>query len=73
MNEEKKNDDGGLYGLLLLLGMVGLFGLALPSCSPAQVEAAKAVPVRGCYTSKDGYRVCYSTKDGVEVDVRSGK
>ena len=73
VDTEKKNDDGGLYGLLLLLGMVGLFGLALPSCSPSQLEAARAVPINACYTSKDGARVCYSSKDGVEVDVRSGK
>ena len=70
VNEEKNNNS---FLGLLLLGMVGLFGMALPSCSPAQVEAAKAVPIKACYTSKDGARVCYSSKDGVEVDVHSGK
>jgi hypothetical protein len=70
VNEGKNNN--GFLGLLLL-GAVGFIGMTLPSCSPAQVEAAKAVPIRGCYTSEDGYRVCYSSKDGVEVDVHSGK
>lgn len=70
VNDGKNNN--GFLGLLLL-GAVGLLGFGLPSCSPSQVEAAKAVPIKACYTSKDGARVCYSSKDGVEVDVRAGK
>ena len=72
--DERKNGTGTL---LLMLGMVGLWGLGLPSCSPPQMEAAKAaakaIPVKACYADKNGNRVCYSTKDGIEAEVHGDK
>ena len=60
---------------LLALGMTAaaLMG-ALPSCSPEQLAAARAVPVKVCYVTAKG-PVCYSSKDGLsaEIDTRSGK
>lgn len=67
---DAKNDGGTL---LLLLGMAGLLGLGLPSCSQDQIETARSVPIKACYTDEHGNRACYSSKGGIEVDVRSGK
>jgi hypothetical protein len=62
-----KEDAGPLLGLLLLAAV------CLPCCTPEQREAARSVPIKACYTDKDGNRACYSSKGGIEVDVRSGK
>lgn len=64
VNEEK--NDNGFLGLLLL-GMVGLFGFALPSCSPAQVEAVRAIPVRASFVDKQGRVWAYDPRTGVSV------
>jgi hypothetical protein len=64
-------NDGG--SLLLLLGMAGLLGLGLPSCSREQMQAVKAVPIKACYTDKNGNKACYSSKGGIEVDLNSPK
>jgi hypothetical protein len=69
-----ENEDGnGGSALLLLLGVAGLMGLGLPSCSPQQIEAAKNVPVKACYEGKNGNKVCYGSKSGIEVEVISAK
>lgn len=68
-----KGDGNPPGSLLLLLGLAGLATLGLPSCTPAQREAAAAVPVKACYTDAHGNTACYSSKGGIEVDVRSGK
>jgi hypothetical protein len=49
--------------------------MTLPSCSPANMEAMRSVPIKACYIDKAGNSVCYSSKGGisVEVDQRSGK
>jgi hypothetical protein len=63
----------GTGALLLLLGVAGLLGLGLPSCSPQQLEAVRQVPVKACYIDKNGNRACYSSKGGIEVEVSSAK
>jgi hypothetical protein len=69
---------GGMSGGACLLVMASMtaaaVGGALPSCSPAQVEAWRAVPIKGCVTTDQG-TVCYSSKGGLsaEVDARSSK
>ena len=68
--EERKN---GSSSMLLLLGMAGLVGLGLPSCSPEALQAARKIPVRACYQDKDGNKACYSSKGGIEVEVISAK
>lgn len=65
-----KNDGGNL---LLLLGVAGLLGLGLPSCSQAQMDAARSVPIKACYIDKNGNRACYSSKGGIEVEVIGDK
>ncbi len=68
-----KEDGSSPGSLLLLLGVAGLALLGLPSCTPEQREVARSVPIKACYTDKDGNRACYSSKGGIEVEVRSGK
>jgi hypothetical protein len=66
-----------VYGMPFVLGVLaaGLLAASLPSCTPAQRETLSGIPVRACFTDKDGNRVCYSSKSGLEaeVDRRSGK
>ncbi len=64
--------DKGLNTLLLFLGMAGLF-MGLPSCTPQQMEAVKAVPIKACYADPKGNKVCYSSQDGIEVEVTGAK
>ena len=71
-NSVSDSKDKGLNGLLLFLGMAGLF-MGLPSCTPAQLEAAKAMPVKACYTDDAGNRACYSSKGGIELEVIGAK
>lgn len=69
-------ENGGPSGgaaLLIVVGTAAVLG-GLPSCSPAQIEAARGFPIRGCVVTDQG-AVCYSSKGGLsyEVDARSGK
>ena len=61
---------GRLPAWLLLAGLGGAFGGALPACSPGGVP-----PVQACYIDAAGNKICYSTVDGITatVDRRSGK
>lgn len=72
---EPKNDGQGSGGSLGLwvIGTVAVLG-GLPSCSPEQLAAARAVPMKACVHTDQG-DVCYSTKDGLsaEIDATSGK
>lgn len=68
--EERKNGSGAM---LLLLGVAGLLGLGLSSCSPEALQAARQVPVKACYIDKNGNKACYSSKGGIEVEVISAK
>ena len=65
---------GGLPLLVLGLGLGTAAVGMLPSCSPEQLAAARAVPLKACVMTPKG-PVCYSTKDGlsVEIDTRSRK
>jgi hypothetical protein len=55
-------------------GLAGFMGFSLPACTPSQMEAAKQVPLKGCYIDEHGNSVCYSTQEGVTVTVdRRGK
>jgi hypothetical protein len=69
---ENRGPSGGM-GLLLMITAVALGG-ALPSCSPAEVEALRGIPIKGCIQTDDG-TVCYSSKGGIsyEIDRRSNK
>jgi hypothetical protein len=44
------------------------------SCSPEQLAAARAVPVKACYVTHEG-QICYSNVEGLsaQIDARSGK
>jgi hypothetical protein len=66
-------DDGPAGGLSpVVIGMVGTavaIGGSLPSCSPAQLEALRGVPIRlGVET--DDSRVSYSSKGGLLLEAR---
>lgn len=66
----------GGVGIPIIMCMgLGLLGLSLASCTPADQAALRAVPLQACYIGEHGERICYSTKDGVlvEVDQRSAK
>lgn len=70
------SDGGARLPLWALIATAGSFAMvSLPSCSPAEREALKAVPLQACYIGEHGEKICYSTKDGVlvEVDRHSGK
>lgn len=62
-------------GLLLAGSLAGFVGFSLPSCSPAQLETARNIPIKACYIDEAGNSVCYGSKSGLElsVDRRSGK
>lgn len=76
-NGAGEKDGGGLGGPSLLVVAIAttaaLMG-GLPSCSPAQLAAARAVPLRGCVVTDHG-TICYSSRDGVsaEIDATSSK
>lgn len=59
--------------MLLWLGLGGAALLGLPSCTEAQMDAARRVPIKACYTDENGNRVCYSSKDGIEADIIGDK
>lgn len=68
-------ESGGKMNLLVLgFGLTAALGMALPSCTASQLEAARAIPIKGCVLTDQGM-VSYSTKSGLsyEVDTRSGK
>ncbi len=70
-----ENGSGAGWPLPLLVTCVtaGLMGLGLSSCTPAQIAAARAIPVKACVVTPQG-RVCYSTAEGLEADIdASGK
>jgi hypothetical protein len=60
------NPSGGTALLILTCTAAALGGL--PSCSPAQLAAARAMPIRIGITTDHG-TAAYSSKRGVEVDV----
>lgn len=70
--ETVDNMSGGRSGGTWLLAMgLGLGTAAvgiLSSCSPDQLAAARAVPVRSCVETDYG-TVCYSSKSGIAVSV----
>ena len=58
-------------GWLLCVGFgtaAGFFGLALSSCSPAQLAAAEAIPVHSTVTLKNG-SIGYDSSTGITVKV----
>lgn len=64
---------GGRFPLWVVgLGMAAGFMGCLPSCSPAQLDAVRGVPVRFTLITPGG-DVGYSSKSGLSVDYRSGK
>lgn len=71
--EKPSGRAGGLNPLWVMgLGMtVGFMG-CLPSCSPAQLDAVRGIPIRVTLITPEG-DVGYSSKSGLSVDYRSGK
>jgi hypothetical protein len=73
---ESKNGQGsgGGLGLWVVMICTGAVMGGLPSCTPQQLAAARAVPIKGCITTDLG-KICYSAKDGLtgEIDATSGK
>jgi hypothetical protein len=65
--EKLSGASGGMPLLMVGLTTAAFMG-ALPSCSAAQLAAARAVPVRSCVETDYG-TVCYSSKSGVAVTV----
>ena len=60
---------GGPLSLWVGLGVAaGLLGCALPSCTPAQVDAFRAIPIRACVITPEG-KICYSDKDGLSAEI----
>lgn len=70
--ETKDNMGGGRSGgtwlLVMGLGLGTAAAGMLSSCSPDQLAAARAVPVRSCVETDYG-TVCYSSKSGIAVTV----
>jgi hypothetical protein len=58
---------GSLPAILLVCGMAGLMGFCLPSCTPAQLSAAREFPIRIGIQSDDA-ALSYSTKSGLQVN-----
>lgn len=71
--ESSQGSSGGMLPCVLGLAAAGSLIVSLSSCSPAQLAAVRAIPIKACYIAPDGTHVCYSSRDGVEVDVGSGK
>lgn len=67
-------DDSTPSGGAVLIALGFLAFLALPACTPEQLQAARNVPIRACVITDHG-TACYSAKEGfsAEVDARSGK
>jgi hypothetical protein len=65
--EKLSGASGGMPLLMVGLTTAAVMG-SLPSCSAAQLAAARAVPVRSCVETDYG-TVCYSSKSGVAVTV----
>ena len=77
----EENSDGGAGGgtfpcMLIGLAAAGLLGVtALPSCSTAQLDAAKSIPIHNAEVITKYGTIGYSSKGGIDliVDARSGK
>lgn len=66
---ETGNSSAGGLGLWMVgCGMAGLLG-GLPSCTPTQMDALRAVPIRVGVETPDS-RVSYSSKGGLVVEAR---
>ena len=65
------DDDGPLFPIWLVMVCISLAavigGMTLSSCTPNQVEAARAVPVRASYVDKNGNVYAYDPQTGVSV------
>lgn len=68
--ESKSDSAGGLSPCVLGLCMAaGLMGLATPSCTPAQIETARAIPIRIGIESPNA-SLGYSSKSGLDLRAR---
>jgi hypothetical protein len=72
--ETDKDSAGGLSPCVIALGMAAAFMGSLPSCSPAQLDAARAVPITFHLVGPDG-SVGYSSKGGLVIsgEIRATK
>ncbi len=72
---EKTSGPAGGLSLLWITGMAAaVTGVGLPSCSPDQIAAARAIPIKACVITPEG-KICYSDTDGLsaEIDARTSK
>ena len=71
--ENDTNGSGGSLGLWVIGAMAACL-CGLPSCSPDQIAAARAIPIKTCVVTDKG-TICYSSKSGLsaEIDATSGK
>lgn len=64
---------GGLPSLAWIGTLAGLLCTGLPACSPAQIAAARAIPVKACVITPQG-KICYSDVEGLSAEIdASGK
>ena len=75
--EEVDEQTGGSAGGRIPLWVIGAGMMAgglgcLPSCSSAQMDAARAIPIRVTLITPGG-GIGYSSKSGLSVDYRSAK
>lgn len=66
-NTGNNGASGGNVPLWLVAGATAVLMGGLPSCSPEQLAAARAVPIRIGITTDHG-TAAYSSKRGIEVD-----
>lgn len=69
---EKPSGTAGGLNLLWIAGLgmtVGFIGCSLPSCTPAQLAVARAIPIRIGLDTPDG-SLGYSSKSGIDVRAR---
>ncbi len=71
--ENDTSGSGGNLGLWVIGAMAACL-CGLPSCSPDQIAAARAIPIKTCVVTDKG-TICYSSKSGLsaEIDATSGK
>lgn len=64
-----KGEDDAFLPMIIGLVCVALVSNATISCTPAQQEAAKAVPVRATYVDKKGNVYAYDPRTGVSIQI----
>jgi hypothetical protein len=69
---ETNNGRSGGAALLILVSTTAALMGGLPSCTPAQLAAARAIPIKATILTDQG-GVSYSSKGGLSVEIDAGK